>query len=95
MFQTLTLSQTEFSTIYEDHRRKDTLRSSTLALQAAAWEHYGQRWVEYVVATRTVTYGQRPKVHVLVDGQYPDPFSLSFITCSTQGEKIRVGRYII
>ena len=108
MFQTLTLSQTEFSTIYEDRRRKDALRSSTLALQAGAWEHYGQRWVEYVVATGTVTYGQRwvecvvvtgtgqrPMVHVLVDGRYPDPLSLSFITCSTQGEKIRVGGYVI
>ena len=92
MFQTLTLSQTEFSTVYEDRRRKDALRSSTLAMQAAAWEHYGQRWVEYVVATgtvtcgqrwveyvvatRTVMYGRRPKVHVLVDRRYPDPLSL-------------------
>ena len=95
MFQTLTLSQTEFSTVYEDRRRKDALRSSALAMQAAAWEHYGQRWVEYVMAAGTVMCRQRPLVHVLVDGRYPDPLSLAFITCSTQGEKIRVGRYVI
>ena len=77
MFQTLTLSQTEFSTVYEDRRRKDALRSSTLAMQAAAWEHYGQRWVEYIVATGTVMCRQRPLVHVLVDGRYLDSLSLA------------------
>jgi len=44
VFQTLAASETEFSTIYEDCRRKEVCRSSTLAMQAGAWDHYGHRW---------------------------------------------------